>query len=271
MEPSQYEPGLPDALQPREHLLDFTLQSATLRFVLGVPARWNLELELPFRETQIAARFLDAEGAELPDFESIHHRTETISGLGDVVLWGRRPLPALGDWALDLRFGVSAPTGNTEDDPFALGEQGLEHQHVFFGNGTWDAHTALAARRKLGSWSIVSWLRTRVPTGRSSEGFRAGASGTLGSQLVRPLGGDWSLLFNLQADHQESASWNDRDARNSGRTDLVLGAGLGRNVADTWSVQVLALVPENLSARGGQIDPQPVLTIGIAKVFVGDG
>ena len=59
------------------------------------------------------------------------------------------------------------------------------------------------------------------------------------------------------------------DRISRGRTDLVFGAGLGKNLADTWSVQVLALLPENLSAQGGQIEPQPVLSLGLAKVFVG--
>ncbi len=269
VEPEQYEPGVPDALQPRRHELDFTLRSAVLRLVIGLPRGWNAEVELPVRETAIRARFIGEDGETLPHFESIHHRTETISGIGDVGLWARTALPGLGPWAFDLRLGVAAPTGDTEPDPFELGARGLPHQHVFFGAGSWSAQASLGARRRLGEWSLTTWLRARAPVDAASTGYRAGASGTLGAQLLRPVSDRWSWIGGLQLDHEEASTWRTSRARNSGRTDLAVSVGASWAADSGWSAQALLLVPENLHARGGQVDLEPVLSLGIAWVFGG--
>lgn len=268
VEPSQYEPDLLAEEQPQTHVLDFELYSATLRLGAGLTERWNLEVELPLRETSIRARFDDSSGNEIPDFASIHHRTETISGVGDASLWIRTRLPSRGGWRFDLRGGVTVPTGDTEEDPFALGEAGKSHQHIFFGSGTWNPQLALGAARRLGNWGVSGWLRARVPMGRSSEGFQAGETATLGAQFGRKLGESrWSALLSAQVAHEEPSSWANQDARNSGRTDALLGAGLSWNSGAGWALQSTLIVPENLSAKGGQIDPAPVLSLGIARIF----
>ena len=211
VEPSQYEPGLSPQEQPRTHVLDFELYSATLRLGAGLTERWNLEVELPLRETSIRARFEDAEGNEIPDFPSIHHRTETISGVGDTSLWLRTRLPSRGGWRFDVRGGVTVPTGSTEEDPFALGEAGDKHQHIFFGSGTWNPQVALGAARRLGEWGVSGWLRVRAPIDTSSEGYRAGETALLGAQLGRKIGESrWSTLFSVQLAHEEPSSWENQ-------------------------------------------------------------
>ncbi len=226
---------------------------------------------MPLRRVAVEAAFEDAAGARLPAFDSIHHRTETITGLGDVGLRLRIGLPDAGPWAVDLRAGLTAPTGGTEPDPFALGERGERHQHVFFGSGTWDPQLGVDATRPLGEWGAGAWLRARLPFDESGEGYRAGAQGSAGASLGRSTRNRrWSVRGQLELFHEEPSGWRGNPARNSGRTDLVLGAGLGfRPSGSPWLLQGLVRLPENLSARGGQIDLAPVVTLGASVTLAG--
>ena len=72
------------------------------------------------------------------------------------------------------RSGISLPTGDTEPDPFALGEEGHEHQHIFFGTGTYDPIVGLEAYRTRGGLQVAGWLRLRTSLYENSFDYRAG-------------------------------------------------------------------------------------------------
>ena len=267
VEPSQYEPGIPDALQPQRHLLDLEMTDATLVTAIGLSQHLNLELELPFRRVSIDALFESQDGQLLPGFESIHHRTETISGLADIGISLRwRIAEDAGGWTIDLRPGLTVPTGDTEPDPFELGEQGEPHQHIFFGTGSWDPQLGLDAFRRTGPFSLNGWFRGRFPVGESSEGYQAGSRTSSGFGASRALGASrWSVRGQLELYHEKPSRFETQEARNSGRTDLILGAGLGWRVPRSPLVaHLLVRLPDNLSSRGGQIDPRPVVTLGLS-------
>ena len=83
------------------------MQDVTATFSLGVLTWLGVELELPVRRVAVDATFLDARRVSLPDFRSIHHRTETIEGIGDPLFAARIRVVrgGAGRWTLDLRPG----------------------------------------------------------------------------------------------------------------------------------------------------------------------
>ena len=126
MSPDQYETAPPGGVQAHEHVLRFDLMGIDARVALALTPALEVEVRVPFRWAFIEARFLDDEGRQLTDFTSIHHRTETISGVGDVglewryrILGGGHPV----SWRWDIVLGVTFPTGGIEPDPFELGRQ----------------------------------------------------------------------------------------------------------------------------------------------------
>lgn len=267
----QGEPGVPDEMQPHRHLLSLEMQDAAVSLYAGLPKRWTLELQAPLRRVHVDAEFEDGDGELLPGFESIHHRTETIRGLGDVAVAARRRLLfAEGRrWSLDLRVGVTLPTGETEPDPFHLGEEGEEHQHIFFGHGSVDPLIGFDTGRSVGELGLQGWARARVPVTDNSHGYRAGAMVAGGFSVFRSLGSS-GLMGRAQVElyHEEPSRWSGQDARNSGRTDAIAGLGLSWSPQSApWLVHLLVRVPENLSARGGQIDPEPVVTFGFSTAL----
>ncbi len=218
------------------------------------------------------AAFEDAGGQLLAGFESIHHRTETISGLGDLRLLARyrwlRPEAGTEGWVVDLAGGVSIPTGDTEPDPFALGEEGHEHQHIFFGSGTLDPIVAVSAYRRRGTLQTAGWLRLQASLDESSHGFRAGERLSFGFGINPSFGlTSWSFLAQVEVYHEEPSRWADRDARNSGRTDLLANVGVFWTPSRDLNLHAIVRLPENLDAKGGQLELSPMLLLGASYSF----
>jgi hypothetical protein len=254
--PGQEEPGLPGARQPAEHVLDIGLLQWDVDAQIGAHRRFAFEILFPIRATFIDATFLDANGAVL-DVESIHHRDETISGIGDLVIGGRIGLVLPEDvrrWTLALRTGLSFPTGAIEPDPYALGSQGRKHQHMFFGSGTFDPVIGFDTNLDFDRWGLVGWMVSKIPPYENRYGYRGstvvvgGVGAMFGFGLER-----WRFLVQPEVYSETSARWSGTPDRNSGRTSLIAGTGVFVMPAPGWQIHLLAKFPYYTWARGGQL------------------
>ncbi|MEM6993447.1 MAG: hypothetical protein AAF721_23235 [Myxococcota bacterium] len=268
--PEQREPGIPDDEQATEHLLDIGALEWNLDAQIGLHERFAVELRLPIRVTVIDASFNGPDGP-LPNFRSIHHRDETIAGVGDLVVSGRVAvvLPKnVPRWTLFLRAGLSQPTGNIEPDPFVLGRNGQEHQHMFFGTGTYDPVLGLDTNIAFDRWSLVGWASTRAALYENRFGYRASAiaAGGVGAQSRFGLE-RWAFLLQPEIYFETPAQWSGADARNSGRMSLIAAAGVFATPAKGWQVYALAKIPYYTVARGGQLRWPGVCVIGFAHWF----
>lgn len=268
VDPDQYEPGIPPEDQASEHLVDLTIQEVAARFSLGLTERWALDVALPLRDVEIEAAFKGSQGQPLPDFVSIHHRNETISGMGDASVSGRyrwKPLNLTG-WFFDLSAGLSLPTGNTEEDPFERGSRGLRHQHLFFGSGTVDPILAITGVRQSKVAPAVGWLRVKAALDENSEGYQAVEQVSSGLAVNPAFGFEkWSFTGQVEFFREGPSRWGGRDARNSGRTDLLANLGASWTPSPDWTLQVVARLPWNLEARGGQLELEPILSFGVTR------
>jgi hypothetical protein len=271
VEPDQHEPGVAAEDQPAHHELDIGLLEWDLDLQLGLHRRFAFELLLPIRTTIINATFVDADNVDLPGFASIHHRDETIAGLGDLVLGGRIGLVLpenVPRWTLSLRLGASLPTGHVEPDPFELGENGQAHQHMFFGNGTVDPVVGFDTSVAFDKWSLVGWTLARTPFYENRFGYRgstivvSGVGAQSGFGLQR-----WTFLLQPELYFENAALWNGRPARNSGRTSLLATAGVFVRPSDGWQLHVLLKIPYATWAKGGQLQWPFVATLGFTYTF----
>ena len=144
-----------------------------------------------------------------------------------------------------------------------LKQLGRQHQHVFFGTGTYDPLVGLEVYRPSGFLPTSGWLRLRTPLYENSFGYRAGARVSSGIGVNPSFGlQSWSFLGQLELYHEEASRWDDRNARNSGRTDLIGNLGVFWKPAVDWNLHVVVQIPENLSARGGQLKLSPIVSFG---------
>lgn len=271
VEPDQHEPGVAAEDQPAHHELDIGLLEWDLDAQLGLHRRFALELLVPIRTTVINATFVDGHDVELPGFASIHHRDETIAGLGDIVLGGRIGLVLpenVPRWRLSMRLGASMPTGHIEPDPFELGENGMAHQHMFFGNGTVDPVVGFDTVVSFDKWSLVGWSLARTPFYENRYGYRGSSIvvGGVGAQSGFGLE-RWMFLLQPEIYFETPALWNGRPARNSGRTSLLATAGVFVRPTERWQLHVLLKIPYATWAKGGQLSWPFVATLGFTYTF----
>ena len=199
---------------------------------------WDLWIRVPYeiknRKSSIGLidAASDGEVQAMLRNNEIHHGTETLEGVSDIKLlvarrW--RDLFRKGS-VLDLAIGTSLPTGRTEEDTIAAGEEGREHEHFQFGIGTFNPlfelyyQESLSKKLTLGGFALGAF-----PLYENSKNYRGSTEVTWGVnsryKLLDWLAADGNFTFLYQG----FAEFNDRRDPNSGliATSFRLGLSLG--------------------------------------------
>lgn len=267
---------LPDGnlrpVQASDHVLQVSLFDLNLEVGLGLSERSEVSLRLPMRWAIIDAQFHDAEGRELVGYESIHHRDETLSGPADLELWSsyrvlgvdaeaKAPKPSL-----DVRLGVSLPTGGIEEDPFRLGRHGMKHQHIFFGSGTVDPLLGAGFGLPLApDWVLGSWASGRFPYATNRLGYRGGIRMAGGASIGTSFGSaQWQVRVGPELFYEQPASWGDgEESVNSGRTDLIAALAADYQITPEVRLNASLKKPFTLHADGGQLSIPFAAIVGV--------
>ena len=264
----QFEPELAYAEQAREHVQDFIFMNIFLDVQYTVTPYLGVSVQLPMRSAMIEAEFLNADGETMPNFTSIHHRDENLFGLGDLRLGlFASPLPPglVPGLSLVFRAGISTPTGNTEPDPFALGGEGKEHQHIFFGTGTVDPYGGMELSYRFDPGiTFQAFFQGKGSLYRNTWGYLG--PGVIHGGLGIGSGFGLDMLhfrLQLEAYHEIPALWDEKAARNSGRTDLMVSAGITWSPDPMWQVDASVQIPVATWARGGQLTMPAVASLGL--------
>jgi hypothetical protein len=219
------------------YLHDQRLYPLELRLMAeyGLTEILGIEAQLPFRSVTTTVEYTSPSGAPYePLDEGVHHRNETIAGIADPWLLLRigRKLDA---WWLAARPGVSLPLGPTEENPFALGDRGLRHQHIQLGSGTFDPLLVLEASRAFDAIQWQLFAQGQLPLYENGHGYRAPwriYGGTaVGTKLVGKLSGS----LGVEAFHEAAEEWDGerRQDGNLGRTELLAAASLTQVIDKT--------------------------------------
>lgn len=237
-------------------------------------ARWaDIRINLPLRFVNATARFEDAQGRELKNYDSIHHRDETLAGVGDPSLqFGFRPLRLTGKqpWLLEFGGGLRFPLGRVEPNPYKAGREGRTHQHVMFGAGTLVPMGFLTFGYVASRFQLYANTRIRGPVTENQYGFQEGLNLLASLTAESGLGlKSWSFQFQVALLYQGVGLWDgapDYDD-NSGRTDLLLSAGVFWRPNRQWQVFLRASVPINLHLIGGELSNPIVMGLGLNYQF----
>lgn len=201
----------------------------------GLSKTFGLEAQVPFRSVTSSIEYTDANGAHYEPLDpGIHHRNETVVGIADPWLLLRIG-GMVEKWWLAARPGVSIPLGRTEENPFALGDRGLRHQHIQLGSGTFDPVGILEASRAFEAIQLQFFVQGQLPLYENRHGFRAPrrvyGGGSVGRKLVSELSGS----LGVEASHEAAERWDGevRQDGNLGRTELLLAATLNYKLGTT--------------------------------------
>lgn len=212
-----------------------------LKYQLG--SQWMLEANVPYETKAQEATIEEIEPLSGDEMEAIvrnrdiHHRNETYAGLADSdIMLGYQTVGFLrkNDFLLG-RIGTTIPFGKTEEDPWKLGNAGLEHLHIQFGTGTFnpiaDLHYSLPLYKGLGANASI---RGKLPFYENSKTYRGSRELTYTTGLNYRFS-DWlSLQAGYMGFYQAYAYWAGEQDINTGLRFSM--ASVGASVVAPYNI-----------------------------------
>jgi hypothetical protein len=200
----------------------------------------------------------------------IHHPAATLSGFADAsLLAARRARGVLADGdTLLLAAGTTVPLGRTEHDPFELGEEGLAHEHVQFGTGTFDPLLEAYYSRPLGgAWELAAYATARLPLYENDKAYFPPLQLSAGGLVSRRLSERLGAHLGVGAFRQEGARWDGILDRDGGFEALELTAGASWSVGASARLTLGLIVPlseRSLVDAAERFERGTAVTLGIS-------
>lgn len=257
---------------PQLHDQYFTIAELRATLEHGITDALGVEVQLPLRLSATTVSFTTLDGTPLTlDYENIHHRDETLFGLGDPWVTGRYAW-RLGDVGLAARLGVTVPLGGTVENPFALGAQGQPHQHVQFGTGTVQPLLGLEASRTWGTWGTRLWGQAQLSLVENRFGYQSGNRFAAGVSAEGPVIGALRFMASADVVNEQPERWDGlvQQDGNLGRTDVLVGAGLSYPMgAVRLGLNLRVPVYQYIIGHHGQLTYPGILQLTAGSAFGG--
>ena len=255
-----------------------TLHDQQIRFfetrlnaTYGLTENITVEAVVPLRAIDLGIVYRDLSGQPVTLAEpDIHHRNETLTGVFDPwLLAGHRW--TFGKWRLAVKAGATIPLGKTEEDPFALGDQGMEHQHIQFGTGTFAPVAVVNVRYQFPKWAVSGFAMTVQRLYENNHGFMPGdryIAGATASSALGTKGWRFQLGTTFQAETREKWAGTVRtEEGNQGRIDFLASARITRTLSKTLQAFAGVQVPVYNRVLGGQLNYPAIGNVGITARF----
>lgn len=249
------------------HDQDILFGETRLEAELGVARGLAVGVRLPFRVVSTGIVYRDAATGEAVPLVSpnIHHRDETLAGIGDPWVTARAGGVVAGV-ELGAQLGVSLPLGRTEEDPFRLGDMGLPHEHIQMGTGTMGVVIGAEVAKRLGArWRLSAWGLAQLAFFENDKGYHAGQR-VGGGVAARLRLGRWTVGGGVDAQVETAERWHGMepvDDGNRGRLDLLVGGDAAVALGERIALAVSAKVPVVTEVVGGQLDYPVVVGVSV--------
>jgi hypothetical protein len=194
------------------------------------------------------------------------------SGLADPEVYGQMRL-----WASELEgdvgirtsvFAVAGVKTSWGENDASRGGERLD-EHVQPGTGSTDWFGGLSGSYQIDPRSAVFASAQYRHTGSNDFGYRYGRVSLFNLAYERKLGARWDAV--LEANYRDAGR---DEVDDSGATDGDTGGSIAYltprillDVGGGWVLRASAQVPLSQSGLNGQQDEEPVLNVGVTKVF----
>ena len=214
--------------------------------------QWTLQANIPYavRNQDASIEWIDPVSPEdkqaILRSRDIHHRNETYTGLADLDMFLGYKLHGLfrTDDLLFARLGTTIPTGRTEENPWTLGDAGIEHLHIQFGTGTFNPIANLQYNLPLyRGMSVTASARGMFPFYENSKTYRGSTELTYTAGFTYRLA-DWlSFNGNYLGFYQTPASWAGERDINTGLRYSMAALGMSLSALNGIFVSVNVMFP----------------------------
>jgi len=191
----------------------------------GLGKGWQALVSLPLDAKNMGIAYtIDGEPYD-PLYAGIHHRDELLTGPADGTLAFERffGLGEVGMWS--FKAGTSVPVGPTEEDPYTLAAQGLEHQHFQMGTGTFIPTAgvrAVVSGLRVGG---LAWAHGRFPFYENTKGYHPGAHYTGGVGATYRVTPKLNVVTTGEFAYETQDTWAGDPSPSSGRQAAVFDLG----------------------------------------------
>ena len=263
-------------VQPR-YLHDQRIYPGELRAVaeVGLGRGFAAEVQLPVRLVATTIQYSTPDGQPYTPLDTgVHHRDETLAGIGDPLLLGRWGTTVAGA-VMSLRAGASLPLGVTRPNPFTLGDMGMRHQHIQFGTGTFDPLLGFDAAKQFVPLQVVAYGQAQASLYENKYGFRAGARFLGGAQVRRRLFATFTGGAGVDVLHEGAERWDGEILQdgNLGRTEVLASIAAMQSFGGT-AVGLTARFPvwRHIVAGDepqGSLSSPVMLSVTVSRTFGG--
>lgn len=199
------------------------------------------------------------------------HFEETFSGLGDTSILGWYRLRPVKRWTPLVNFGVSLPTGKTEQPRFRPElEDGnlVPMSRLQRGSGTVDPILGLNLTWGNDPWTRFISVAARTPLYQNADGLRTGASmevsaGTARYTRIRKIG----VFGRLSWLHRQQDVFRGTPVLVGGGNWIYLTPGVGVLVGKGVNVQAELKLPLYRSLSNKQLDSRAIFQVGVSRAF----
>jgi hypothetical protein len=233
---------------PYWHFVDQVIAETVLDASLGLTDWLALEARWSLRVADVHPTYAELDGTPKLVPDDIHHHDETLVDPTDPWLLVRLAAVDERGFVGSLRLGASFPVGRTEPDPYALGREGLRHQHLQAGTGTLVPIVGLGV-----GYTLLESSATPVTLSLAGLGFfNAYANGEGFQAPVRLYASQRVAVSLLERTltpfvegilaHEGEEFWAGEVGLEGSnvRTEVYVGGGLAWRFYDTWSVDATA-------------------------------
>ena len=228
--------------------------------------RWTLQANVPYavKNQEASIEWIDPVNSEdkqaILRSRDIHHRNGTYTGLSDSDLflgYKIRGLFKTGD-VLFTRLGTTVPTGRTEENPWILGDAGIEHLHIQFGTGTFNPIANLQYSLPFyQGGTLTASVRGMFPFYENSKTYQGPVEVSYTAGFMYRLFNWLSFSGNYLGFYQSAASWAGERDINTGLRYTMAALGMSLATLDGISVSANVMFPltqETLYDEGDAIE-----------------
>jgi len=275
-------------LSPTGKVVDAPLQRhhvslSTYRIDVGVQYllsnEWSLQANFPYavKNQEANIEWIDPVSSEdkqaILRSRDIHHRNETYTGFSDADLFLGYKIRGLfkTDDVLSAQFGTTIPIGNTQENPWVLGDAGIEHLHIQFGTGTFNPIVNVQYNLPLyRGLTMTASGRGMLPFYENSKTYRGSAElGWTAGFSYRLF--DWlSFNGNYLGFYQSTAAWAGERDINTGLRYSMAAFGMSMMTLEGISVAANVMFPltqETLYDEGDAIEFGNLVSLTTSYLF----
>lgn len=216
----------------------------------GISNILNLYVNLPIKRV-----------SQNPVVEDIHHRTESISGIGDTRIslkWILRNQRLGPGWRLFFGSDLVVPTGDSFDsNPFSEISDSTNHRHFALGNGTQLADVSMEVwHRSEFPFILGATIRQALYSSTSDVGYNPGLNSKMTIHAIRQrtIFKNVFPYLRLTTQFKRKDEWNGKAAPNSGGTFVDGMLGFNLEISDKVSGVINFDFPIWKSVTGNQLD-----------------